>query len=322
MALIAMLAVLMIIRSQAFRQDTRNRTYDFAGAALSTAALLTFLLTVSNGSRIGWTSPPMIVGALSFVFFLTAFIWWESRGAVSDARPGTVQEPGLQHRHIHQLHLISRYNLRAVPYAVLPSGRARIHARAGWHSAAPECNEQDSSKSSQRSPVGPLRLEARSTSSGFFCPPPGLFVLASLTVTSSVGMVLVGILIQSAGSGLFQPPNSASIFSAADSSRHGVVAAFVNLSRNSGNVTGIAIATSIVTAVMASGGFESNIDAVLESGPGSGLLDSFMTGLKTAFLSMGILQVVGAVASVFKSDARPTPSSPAADTSATPSRSG
>ena len=142
----------------------------------------------------------------------------------------------------------------------------------------------------------------------------GLFVLASLTVSSHVALVIVGILIQSVGSGLFQSPNSASIFSAADSSRHGVVAAFVNLSRNSGNVTGVAIATSIVTAVMASGGFDPNIDAVLEAGPGSGILDSFMTGLKVAFFSMGVLQVIGATASAFKSDARPTPASPTADT--------
>ncbi len=150
----------------------------------------------------------------------------------------------------------------------------------------------------------------------------GLFTLASLTASSSVVMVLVGIVLQSAGSGLFQSPNSASIFNAADSSRHGIVSAFVNLSRNSSNVTGIAITASIVTAIMASGEFETNIDAVLESGPGSGLLDSFMTGLKTAFLAMGILQVIGAVASVFKSDARPAPSPATADTRATSRRPG
>ena len=74
MALAAMLAVVMIIRSQAFSQDTRNRTYDFPGAALSTAVLLTFLLAVSNGSRMGWGSPQIIVAALGFVVFLGVFI--------------------------------------------------------------------------------------------------------------------------------------------------------------------------------------------------------------------------------------------------------
>ena len=74
----------------------------------------------------------------------------------------------------------------------------------------------------------------------------------------------------------------------------------MNLSRNSGNVTGTAIAASIVTAVMVSSGYEVKIDAVLEAAPGSGLLESFMSGLKTAFLIMAGLQVIGAIVSIFK----------------------
>ena len=321
MALIAMLAVLTIIRSQAFRQDTRNRTYDFAGAALSTAVLVTFLLAVSNGSRIGWTSPPIIVGALSFVFFLAAFIWWENRA------PSPMLDLRLFRSRVFSIGISTNF----MSFLGITSARFLmpfyLQAALGYTPALVGIVLLPNAMS--RIVMGPLsgRLSDRYgwkpfNIIGLLLSAAGLFILASLTVTSSVGMVLVGILIQSAGSGLFQSPNSASIFSAADSSRHGVVAAFVNLSRNSGNVTGIAIATSIVTAVMASGGFESNIDAVLDAGTGSGLLDSFMTGLKVAFLAMGILQVIGAFASVFKSDTQPAPSSPAADTRATPSRSG
>ena len=321
MAVVAMLAVLTIIRSQAFRQDTRNRTYDFAGAALSTAVLVTFLLTVSNGSRIGWTSPPIIVGALSFVFFLAAFIWWENRA------PSPMLDLGLFRSRVFSIGISTNF----MSFLGITSARFLmpfyLQAALGYTPALVGIALLPNAMS--RIVMGPLsgRLSDRYgwkpfNIIGLLLSATGLFVLASLTVTSSVGMVLMGILIQSAGSGLFQSPNSASIFSAADSSRHGVVAAFVNLSRNSGNVTGIAIATSIVIAVMASGGFESNIDAVLDAGTGSGLLDSFMAGLRVAFLSMGILQVIGAVASVLKSDARPAPSSPAADTRATPSRSG
>ena len=321
MALIAMIAVLTIIRSEAFRQDSRNRTYDFAGAALSTAVLVTFLLAVSNGSRLGWTSPPIIVGALSFVFFLAAFIWWENR----------VPSPMLDMRLFRSRVFSIGISTNFTSFLGITSARFLmpfyLQAALGYTPALVGIVLLPNAMS--RIVMGPLsgRLSDRYgwkpfNIIGLLLSAAGLFVLASLTVTSSVGMVLVGILIQSAGSGLFQSPNSASIFSAADSSRHGVVAAFVNLSRNSGNVTGIAIATSIVIAVMASGGFESNIDAVLDAGAGSGLLDSFMTGLKVAFLSMGILQVIGAFASVFKSDTQPAPSSPTADTRATPSRSG
>ena len=268
MAFIAMLAVLTIIRSQAFRQDARNRTYDFAGAALSTAVLLTFLLAVSNGSRLGWTSPPIIVGAIGFVISLTAFIWWERRA------PSPMLDMGLFRSRVFSIGISTNFT----SFLGITSARFLmpfyLQAALGYTPALVGIVLLPNAMS--RIVVSPLsgRLSDRYgwkpfNVIGLLLSAAGLFVLASLTVTSSVGMVLVGILIQSAGSGLFQPPNSASIFSAADSSRHGVVAAFVNLSRNSGNVTGIAIATSIVTAIMASGGFESNIDAVLESGPGS-----------------------------------------------------
>ena len=61
----------------------------------------------------------------------------------------------------------------------------------------------------------------------------------------------------------------------------------------------------MVTAVMASQGFEPNIDAVLDAEPGSGILGSFMTGLKAVFLVMAVLQLIGAAASAFKRSALP-----------------
>ena len=79
MGICAMAAVLLLIRSEAFSRNTGGRRYDFTGAALSTAVLLTFLLGVSNGSRMGWTSPPILAAALGFICFLSAFVWWEMR---------------------------------------------------------------------------------------------------------------------------------------------------------------------------------------------------------------------------------------------------
>ena len=304
MGLATLIVVLLIIRSEAFRQDSRNRSYDYGGAALSTAVLLSFLMTVSNGSRMGWASPPIMLGALGFIAFLAAFVWWEIRS------PSPMLDMSLFRSRVFSIGIgtnfmsflgitssrfLMPFYLQAalgftpalVGFALLPNAASRIimgpvsgwlSDRYGWRSF---------------NIIG-LLLSA--------C---GLLILASLTTTSSIVVVVVGILVQSIGSGLFQSPNSASIFSAADSSRHGIVAAFVNLSRNSGNVTGTAIAASIVTAVMVSAGYEVKIDAVLDAGPGSGLLESFLNGLKTAFLAMAVLQVIGAVITVFKSDARP-----------------
>ena len=317
MGLVTMVVVLLIIRSEAFRQDTRNRSYDYAGAALSTAVLLSFLLTVSNGSRMGWSSPPIMLGALGFVAFLMAFVWWEirSQSPMLDMSlfRSRVFSIGIGTNFMSFLGITSSrflipFYLQAalgftpalVGFALLPNAASRIVMGpvSGWLS--------------DRYGWKLFNIIGLLLSAG------GLLVLASLSTSSSIIIVLAGILIQSIGSGLFQSPNSASIFSAADATRHGVVAAFVNLSRNSGNVTGTAVAASIVTAVMVSAGYEVKIDAVLDAGPGSGLLESFLSGLKTAFFAMAMLQVIGAVASVFKND--PSPDRPAESMDRQPGR--
>ena len=79
MGLLTMIAVLIIIDSRAFRADTRVRTYDLLGAVLSSAALLTFLLAVTNGARTGWLSPTIVTAGIMFVILAAVFIWWQGR---------------------------------------------------------------------------------------------------------------------------------------------------------------------------------------------------------------------------------------------------
>lgn len=304
MGVLAILLVVALVRSGVFRQDTRSRSYDFPGAALSTAVLVTFLLAVSNGATLGWTSAPIVAAALGFVVLLAAFIWWESRA------PSPMLDLGLFRSRVFAIGISTNF----MSFLGITSARFLLpfylQAALGYTPALVGLVLLPNAAS--RIVMGPVsgRLSDRYgwrtfNVTGLLLSAAGLFMLASMTVSSSVAVPLVGILLHSVGSGLFQSPNSASIFSAADPSRHGVVAAFVNLSRNAGNVTGIAIAASIVTAVMASQGFEPNIDAVLGAESGSRLVGSFMTGLKAAFVVMAVLQLIGAAASVLKREAQP-----------------
>tara|TARA_Y100000994_G_scaffold247650_1_gene253466 strand:+ start:643 stop:978 length:336 start_codon:yes stop_codon:yes gene_type:complete len=103
-------------------------------------------------------------------------------------------------------------------------------------------------------------------------------------------------MIFSFGSAIFMPPNSSSIFSSVSKNNHGVVSALVNLSRNSGNVSGIAMATAIVAATMLAFGFSSDVEPVINANAGSDLLSSFILGMKYVFLTMGIVQFIGTIA--------------------------
>ena len=298
LAVVAIVAAVCLVRSKVLQQDTRSPKYDLTGAALSAAVLLTFLLAVSNGSQMGWTSGPILAAAFGFVGFLTAFVWWELRSpapmldlALFRSRAFGI---GLSTNFMSFVattssrFLLPFYLQGALGYApavvglvLLPNAASRIVLGVvGGHLSD--------------------RLGRRPfTVAGLLLSASGLFVLASLSASSSLVHVLAGVLLQSAGTGFFQSPNSASIFGAVETGRHGVVSAFVSLSRNSGTVTGAAAATSIVVAVMVGSGYEPDINAVLSSVPGSGLLSSFIGGMRAAFLVMGALQLVSAAAAFF-----------------------
>jgi len=59
-------------------EDTTT-SFDWLGAGLSAGALIVLLLAMTNGHKFGWTSPTIMLGMLSFIALLGAFIWWELR---------------------------------------------------------------------------------------------------------------------------------------------------------------------------------------------------------------------------------------------------
>ena len=120
--------------------------------------------------------------------------------------------------------------------------------------------------------------------------------MAFMVPTSSLTYTLTSIVVFSCGSAIFMSPNSAGIFMSSANQRHGVVSALVNLSRNSGNITGIVIATAIVAQTMISGGYSSDVDQVLNADPQSSLISLFLSGMKIVFLTMGTLQIVSSIA--------------------------
>ena len=104
---------------------------------------------------------------------------------------------------------------------------------------------------------------------------------------------------------MFSSPNNNSILSAVPRSRYGVITALTQLTRNSANVTSIALATAVIVATMASFGFEPRLDAVTETG-GAEIGAAFVAGMHRAFFVMGGLVALGVVLSFIKGD-RVTP---------------
>ena len=104
--------------------------------------------------------------------------------------------------------------------------------------------------------------------------------------------------------GLFNSPNNSSIFSAVEPSSYGVVSALTQVVRNSANVLGVALTTTVVVTVMGLRGAEPSLDAVSPQ-----IADAFVAGLRVAFLILGVFTTLGLVITFLRGErAKPVPS--------------
>lgn len=302
------LAVLSGRSEEQNRDVNRKGGFDWLGASLSSGALLVFLITITNAHRIGWFSPPILGAATSFVVLLLTFIWWEARCpspmldlgffrrrtfsfGVSAAFLTFLGSSAILFMTPFYLQSVLGYSPRAAGLVVVPGAvcmtllgplSGRLSDRYGWRILT----------------VGGLGLTV--------C---GLTILSRLTEDSSLLMVIPALVLQGSGMGVFYSPNSSSVLSAVGRESYGVVSGFLNLVRNAGNVTSVAVATAIVTATMGSLGYEPSLDAV-RGGTDVGVKQAFTVGLKYAYITMAGTLLLAMAISAFKvSDSEPPPES-------------
>jgi EmrB/QacA subfamily drug resistance transporter len=276
----------------------RGRGFDWLGAALSTGILLLFLLTITSGHRTGWTSAPILAAMACLVAFLAAFIWWELRCA----------SPMLELRFFQKrtfsfgisaafftflgssavLFLTPFYLQRVLGYSPQEAGLVVVPGAICMSILGPLSGRLSDRYGWRPFTVGGLLLSAT-----------GLLLLSRVTAESSLLLVLPALMLQSCGMGVFYSPNSSSILSTVERESYGVVSAFVNLVRNAGNVTSVAVATAIVTATMGAMGFEPSLHAV-QGGGASAVGQAFTLGLRNAYLVMAGLLLLAMTLSAFR----------------------
>ena len=302
--LTATLAVVAIVTAQVVL--SRSRTdggisggqFDIVGAVTSTAVLIVFLLAMSNGAELGWRSPPIAAGFAAVIGLAAFFTYWELRNrspmldvtlfrhrvfsvGVAASMISFMGISSVRFLMPFYLQTVLGYSPGRVGLVLVPAAFAMII-------------------------IGPLggRLSDRYgwtlfNVGGLLCSATGLFILSRATEASPVRVIVLGTVTQSIGTGMFNPPNNSSILSVVERSKYGAMSGFVNLVRHSANITGVAVATTIVVAVMGAQGFEPSLGAVSESGA-QGVLGAFTSGMNTAYLSMAGLVLAGAVLSVLK----------------------
>ena len=258
--------------------------FDWLGAILSASGLATFLLVMTMGYRVGWISPLSIGGVALSAGLLTAFVYWERRAS------SPMLDLELFRRKTFALgssasffgflsgtsvfSMMPFYLQGVLGLSPQTAGLYIAPAALGFAVAGPL-----SGQLSDR--FGPRIIEFI----GLGMLVASLIFLGQLTIETHPWNVAAAMCLQGLGMGVFYTPNTSSVLSVVERERYGLATAFLNMTRNTANVAGVGLVTSIVTMAMASQGFEPSLDAVTAGG--SGVEAAFTQGLRIAFLTLG-----------------------------------
>lgn len=261
-----------------FREANRPR-FDWGGAGLSAAAIVLLVLVINNPLAVSWTSPLILGGLALVVALLWAFVRWELRHAAP------MFELRLFANTVFRLAVLTRLlgfmgttATRFLMPIYLISLRGLEEGAAGGVlfllSFGMGVSAQIAGQMSDRFGSRPFSVL-------------GFLVLLATTVpivTFDAGTpmpLVMGVLfVNGLGMGLWNVPNNSVIMGSVPVSSLGVVGAFTNLTRNVGNVTGQAIASGVVVAVMAANGFDIPLSDIADS---AGASDAFVEGWRAAY---------------------------------------
>ena len=302
--LIALALVSVVLREDTSlpRGGIGRLKFDWAGAALSSGALVSFLLGLTNGHRFGWGSPPIVTSLVLAAVLLAVFLWWQARisNPILDLSffRHRIFSMGISARFAQFLgsasviFLMPFYLIQVLDYPASRAGLMLVPSAVSMAISGP-ISGRISDKVGTRLP----------TVIGLALASSALFTFSRLTLESSPVHVIIGMILFGLGMGIFSSPSTSAIMSAQGREQHGFIAAFLNLTRTFANVTGVALATTIVAVTMGSLGFEPSLAAVSDAGS-EGARAAFVSGLNKAFLIAGSIMLLAMVISALNAEAR------------------
>ena len=300
-ALLATASVLQ--RSTPVREPgTWRSTFDWTGAVLSSAALVAFLLAMTSAYRLGWSSLPVISGLVLAVVMIASFVFWERRTRQPMLDMGLFRSGlfsiGVSARALSFLASSSVYFLmpffliQVLGHSARDAGLMMLPGSLLMATMGPISGRLSDS-------IGTRWLAA----AGMALSCSAMLVFSRLGVDSPPFHVMAGMCLAGAGMGTFSSTNTSAITIGLGRERYGIVSAFINVTRTASNVTGIAIATTIVAFTMASMGYEPSLAAVTEGG-GQGLREAFVAGLHRVYLVAAGLAATAMVLSVVRGESK------------------
>lgn len=279
------------------RSGEPREPFDLIGGVLSFAVLGSLVIALSEGGALGWTSPPVVAGAIVFAVTTPVFLLVQARRRhpLVDLRMFADKERSMAYLAAFLLSLarfalvllIALYLQAADGVDPFQAGLRVIPVAIGMMLASPVAGALAHRYSVRLLSTAGLALTGL-----------GLAVLAALLRPHlPYALMALALLVIGAGSGLFLAPNTSSIMASIPARRRGIANGIRSMMQNSGYVVSVALSLAIVTSPLAAHAKKAAYAGTLSSLRG-GELGAFTAGCRVALLVLAAATVAGMVVSL------------------------
>jgi len=281
------------------RTSSMRERFDFAGAATLSAALASFLAALTLGGSFGWDSSPILSLLLITMSAFVLFIYVEGR---------LTSHPTFDLSLFTKNRLFAAANVAALLNYVAVSGvtlMMSIYLQDVQGLQPESAGLFLIAMSVAMALLSPFsgwlsdRLGSRLLSSGgMLIVTAGLLTLSQLSITSSIGDIVLRLTLLGVGFGLFSSPNTRAIMGSVDRSKLGVAAGTLSTMRSAGQSIGLAMVGAVIATVLPP-------QAVLQLFTGLTvqnvvMRDDFIIGMRNLFLVASVIGAVGTLASLVR----------------------
>ena len=296
-----LLLSLFVLKKNSSVKLKSHSKFDWYGAIFSAGTLASFLLSMTFSHTLGWGSFPVLMGFLISVFCLIMFVWRERVFDSPMIDLSLFRNPvffvGTLGRFLTFMAGSSVFFL--MPFYIIQVMGLSAFTAAVLSSPMPIMMTLTSPLSGKISDKYGTKWP---TLCGLFCWGLAIFISTTLTVDSTPFAVLVIHFLAGAGNGIFQSPNQSSIVSVVSSEKYGVVTSVISMVRTAGNLTGTAVATSVVVLTMSSMGLEPNLsilETVSDPQKIAEIRFAFTEGISRAFMLATAIVVISFSLNIF-----------------------
>lgn len=301
--LVAMIFITLLGRMQTSTGSGKEKIlgFDWVGSALSSAALVTLLLSVTNSYKMGWFSPSIVFGLVSTCVLLFLFVLWEYKchNPILDLKffKNRQFSIGMMARSLSFIgnstvfFLMPFYLVQVMDLSSSKAGLLMVPSSVSMALMSPVGGWISDKIGTQAPALFGLAVSASA-----------MFIFSNLDLNSSLWYVACGMILFGIGMGTFSSPNSSAVMSTVERNSFGAVSALLNLTRTSSNATGIAIASTIVSFKIASSG----VTDTQTVGYGIDYIESFNLGIQTAFTTAMVFMIIAFSISIFRKESKST----------------